>query len=156
VTADDNPPGAAAGPAEDAAAAPLRALVVDDDVGIRRLVMRVLERKGFVVDTARDGAEGLEKIADTIYAVVVLDLMMPRVDGAAVLKFLSEHHPEQLPAVIVMTAYGATAVERLKPPPAYFITKPFNVEDLINEVTACVQAATPHSDDPAKPAADPE
>jgi DNA-binding response OmpR family regulator len=149
VTVDDTSAGAAS--------APLRALVVDDDVAIRRLVMRVLERKNFLVDTARDGAEGLEKIAGTTYAVVVLDLMMPRVDGAAVLKHLSENHPEQLPAVIVMTAFGASAVERLRPPPAYFITKPFNVEDLINEVAACVRASTPTpADGSAKPPTDTE
>ena len=119
--------------------AALRALVIDDDVAIRLLVTRILERRDFVVDTARDGAEGIEKLAAAVYDVIVLDLMMPRVDGAGVMKYLAEYHPAQIPTVIVMTAYGAAAAERLMPQPVHFLEKPFDVHELVREVGECIQ-----------------
>jgi CheY-like chemotaxis protein len=118
----------------------LRALVIDDDVAIRLLVARVLERRRFLVDTARDGAEGIEKLGTAEYAVVVLDMMMPRVDGAGVMKYLATYHPAQLPFVIVMTAFGASALDRITPRPAHFLEKPFDVDMLVREVDVCVAA----------------
>lgn len=119
-----------------------RALVIDDDIAIRLLVTRILERRGFIVDNARDGAEGIERIAESAYAVIVLDLMMPRVDGAGVLKYLGEYHPDQLAIVIVMTAFGASAIEQLSPRPAHFLEKPFEVEALVRDVTECLRVST--------------
>jgi CheY-like chemotaxis protein len=119
--------------------ASLRALVVDDDVAIRRLVTRILERRVFIVDDARDGAEAIEKLAVAQYDVIVLDLMMPRVDGAGVMKYLAEYHPAQLPTVIVMTAFGTSIVGRISPPPAHFLAKPFDVHALLDEVQDCIR-----------------
>lgn len=114
-----------------------RALVVDDDAGIRLLLKRILARHQFEVDVARDGGEALEKILASDYAVIVLDLMMPRIDGAAVIRYLEEHCPDQLGNVIVMTAFGASALEAVCPPVARHIEKPFDVNHLLNEVTEC-------------------
>lgn len=108
-----------------------RALVVDDDAGIRILVARVLTRKGFSVDSARDGAEAIEKILQHDYAVIALDLMMPRIDGMGVVRYLKEHKPEKLASVIVMTAFGASVLEKVCPPVSRFIEKPFDIEALV-------------------------
>ncbi|HEY0142860.1 MAG TPA: response regulator [Thermoanaerobaculia bacterium] len=116
----------------------LHALVIDDDIAIRRLVTRLLERRGFVVAAARDGAEGIEKLAADEYHVIVLDLMMPRVNGAGVLKYLGEYHPAQLATVIVMSAFGASTAQ-LSPSPAAFLAKPFDVDALVHEVDQCVR-----------------
>ncbi len=110
-----------------------RALVVDDDAGIRVLVTRILQRHGFEVDSARDGAEAIEWLLQRDYAVIALDLMMPRIDGAGVVKYLSEHMPEKLQHVIVMTAYGSRALEQVCPPVTRFVEKPFDIEVLIAE-----------------------
>jgi CheY-like chemotaxis protein len=118
----------------------LRALVVDDDVAIRRLVTRILQRHAFIADDARDGAEAIEKLALAPYDVIVLDLMMPRVDGAGVMKYLAEYHPAQLPTVIIMTAFGASFADRLSPAPAHFLAKPFDVNALLREVADCVRS----------------
>jgi len=118
---------------------PLQALVVDDDVAIRLLVTHVLQRRQFTVEVARDGAEAIQKLASNAYAVILLDLMMPRVDGAGVMKFLAEYHPDQLSTVIVMTAFGASAFDRLSPLPSHFLEKPFDVDALIAEINACVE-----------------
>jgi CheY-like chemotaxis protein len=114
-----------------------RALVVDDDAGIRILVARILGRQGFAVDSARDGAEAIQKMLQHDYAVITLDLMMPRIDGEAVVKYLAEHRPAQLPNVIVMTAYGAGALEKVCPPVARFVDKPFDINTLIAQVLEC-------------------
>lgn len=114
-----------------------RALVVDDDAGIRLLLKRILVRHQFEVDVARDGGEALEKILANHYAVIVLDLMMPRIGGAHVVRYLEEHRPAQLGSVIVMTAFGASALESVCPPVARHIEKPFDVNELLSEVTEC-------------------
>ena len=108
-----------------------RALVVDDDAGIRILVSRVLTRNGFEVDSARDGAEAIEKMLQHDYGVIALDLMMPRIDGTAVVRYLVQNKPEKLGNVIVMTAYGASALQNVCPPIARFIEKPFDIEHLV-------------------------
>ena len=110
-----------------------RALVVDDDVGIRILVTRVLQRHGFTVDTARDGAEAIEQILQHDYRVITLDLMMPRIDGFGVVKYLTDHMPEKLQSVIVMTAFGKHALHQVCPPVTRFVEKPFDIELLLAE-----------------------
>ena len=117
-----------------------RALVIDDDAGIRVLVSRILERNEFDVDAARDGAEGIEKLAQADYGVIVLDLMMPRLDGVAVVKYLSQYCPEKLPNVIVATAFGSAAVEQVCPPVLHFLEKPFDVATLVSRAIECCRA----------------
>src|SRR5687767_13553878 len=92
---------------------PRRALVVDDDASIRILVSRILSRRGFTVDAVRDGAEAIEKLVEHDYALVTLDLMMPRIDGFGVMKYLTAYQPETLSKVIVMTAFGSRALEQI-------------------------------------------
>jgi len=115
-----------------------RALVVDDDASIRVLVTRILSRHGFAVDAVRDGAEAIEMVLQHGYDVIALDLMMPRIDGFGVVKYLIEHRPELLEKVIVMTAFGAKALAQVCPPVSRFIEKPFDVERLLAETAECV------------------
>lgn len=114
-----------------------KALVVDDDAGIRILVKRILTRHNFVVDVARDGGEAIECIERNDYGVIVLDLMMPRIDGRAVVRYLEKHHPEKLRHVIAMSAFGASAMSSVCPPVGRFLEKPFEVDHLIKEATEC-------------------
>lgn len=120
--------------------APRRALVVDDDAAIRILVARILSRHGFTVDSARDGAEAIEQLLQHDYAVIALDLMMPRIDGFGVVQYLTEHLPAKLENVIVMTAFGTTARQKVCPPVLRFLEKPFDVGVLIAEATRCGEA----------------
>jgi CheY-like chemotaxis protein len=121
---------------EEAVTGERRALVVDDDPGIRVLVTRILTRNGFVVETARDGAEAIEMVLQHDYNVITLDLMMPRIDGFAVVKYLTENRPELLANLIVVTAFGSKALEKI-PPAVRFIEKPFDLNALLAEATAC-------------------
>jgi two-component system response regulator (stage 0 sporulation protein F) len=118
-----------------------RALVVDDDPGIRVLVTRVLTRNGFLVESARDGAEAIEKVLQHDYKVITLDLMMPRIDGFAVVKYLSEHRPDMLANVIVVTAFGPNVIEKICPPVVRIVEKPFDLNALVAEATAVADSA---------------
>lgn len=119
-----------------------RALVVDDDDPIRNMLTKVVERQQFDVDTARDGAEAIEKIDEDGYALIVLDLMMPRVDGFGVLRYMQEHHPAKLACTIIASAVPESEILRQFEIPVYRIhAKPFDLQKLIADIQACTAAA---------------
>ncbi|HEX6642705.1 MAG TPA: response regulator [Thermoanaerobaculia bacterium] len=117
-------------------------LVVDDDDAIRNMVERVLRREHFEVESARDGFEAIEKLAHNDYGTVLLDLMMPRVDGLGVLRFLETEH-QAPPRVIVMTANLHTASETATAQPVFrILPKPFDIRELVSHVRECHGEAT--------------
>lgn len=113
-----------------------KVLVVDDDDAIRNMVERVLRREHFEVESARDGFEAIEKLSRNDYATVLLDLMMPRVDGLGVLRFMET---EQKPArVIVMTASTNHANETATAAPVFrVLPKPFDIHQLVSHIREC-------------------
>ncbi|HUR79199.1 MAG TPA: response regulator [Thermoanaerobaculia bacterium] len=114
-----------------------KVLVVDDDDSIRMMVERVLKREHFEVESARDGHEAIEKLSGNDYATVLLDLMMPRIDGHGVLRFL-EQNAEAPPKVIVMTANPADASVTASAPPVFrILSKPFDISQLVSHVREC-------------------
>lgn len=118
-----------------------RVLVVDDDDAIRLMVERVLKRERFHVESARDGQEAIEKLSNDEFGTVILDLMMPRVDGHGVLRFLDERREGQ-PRVIIMTAsLHDAAATREKKPVFRILPKPFEIRDLVAHVRDCLQNA---------------
>jgi DNA-binding NtrC family response regulator len=117
-------------------------LVVDDDDAIRTLVERVLRREKFEVESARDGHEAIEKLSRNDYATILLDLMMPRVDGLGVLRFLERERPHVGKSVIVMTANLHGAAEAATAAPAFTVLpKPFDIRQLIGHVRKCCGGA---------------
>ncbi len=114
-----------------------RILVVDDDDAIRALLFIVLRKRGFVVDTARNGAEALERCGTCQYSVALLDLMMPRKSGYEVLDELAKVPAAERPVVIVLTA--GPEPRNLDPQlVAGSIRKPFDMQLLVDTVTGCV------------------
>jgi CheY-like chemotaxis protein len=121
----------------------MKVLVVDDDDAIRSMVERVLRREQFEVESARDGFEAIEKLARNNYAAVLLDLMMPRVDGHGVLRFLETERPAEKPWVIVMTANMQGASETADAKPVFrVLPKPFDISQLISHVKECGQLSS--------------
>lgn len=120
---------------------PKKILVVDDDDAIRTMVERVLRREKYDVECARDGFEAIEKLARNDYGTVLLDLMMPRVDGLGVLRFLETRQAEPCPRVIVMTAnlQGGLATTAAQPV-VRVLPKPFDIRELITHVRECIGA----------------
>lgn len=117
-----------------------RVLIVDDDEPIRTMLTKIVERQNLDVDVARDGQEAIDRITtDHGYAVILLDLMMPRVDGFQVLEYLSRNHPEKLARTIVASAIPESEVRRRFEGHVYRIhAKPFDMARLIGDVKACV------------------
>jgi ammonium transporter, Amt family len=89
-----------------------RALIVDDDRDSRRLVRQVLEAAGWSVTEASDGRDGLERIADARPDLVVLDLLMPEVDGFRFAEELSRHESWRAIPILVLTAKDLSDRER--------------------------------------------
>lgn len=116
-------------------------LVVEDDPAIRRLVKMVLRREGFLVEEAADGLEAVLKLGLSEYDVIILDLMMPLVDGFTFLKTFAEHDPERLQKVIVTSAASPAVIrERLVGAPFAVLPKPFDISTLADCVRACIRA----------------
>lgn len=112
-----------------------KVLVVDDDDAIRTMVERVLRRDHYEVESARDGYEAIEKLTRNDYATVLLDLMMPRVDGHGVLRFLENEHSEPTPPVIVMTANIPVVHDTAEARSVFrVLPKPFDISQLLAHV----------------------
>jgi CheY-like chemotaxis protein len=115
-----------------------RILVVDDDDAIRALLFTILRRRGFLIDTARNGVEAIACIERCSYSLMLLDLMMPQMSGWDVLRHLDQCGSERpLPLVIVLTAGN----EPRDLNPTYVagtVRKPFDVELLLDTITACI------------------
>jgi len=111
-----------------------KVLVIDDEPKIVSFVTRALTARGYDVDSAENGAEGLELIRMGGYAVVVLDLRLPDIDGIDVLRSTLEERPDQ--QVIVLSALPDvdTKVRCLDIGAADYITKPFSLTELIARV----------------------
>ena len=120
-----------------------RALVVDDDDPIRSMLAKVIERLDLDVDTARDGGEAIRMIDSNEYSCVILDLMMPRIDGFAVLRHMRSKHPELVPHTIIASAVPETEIVRRLAGDAIFgiHAKPFEIGALLDDVRACTHIA---------------
>ena len=121
------------------AGAGVTALVVDDETAVRRFAVRVLERDGFEVLEATDGAEALDLLKQgSSVDVVVSDIVMPRMNGVELMQALSASHI-RLP-VILMSGYATAALSELGiAAPCSILTKPFSAERLLAEVHRCVR-----------------
>ncbi|HEX6088408.1 MAG TPA: response regulator [Thermoanaerobaculia bacterium] len=116
-----------------------RVLVADDDQAIRQLVCTIVKREGLEVDCAADGAEAIEMMREHDYSVLLVDLMMPRVDGFGVIEFLKSHPTPQKPVVLVITAYADQRFKEVDPNVVTgVVRKPFEVAELGNLVRLCV------------------
>jgi two-component system response regulator PilR (NtrC family) len=108
----------------------LKILVVDDEEIIRNILLDMLRQDGHTVDQAVDGYDALEQLESSSYDLVLSDLTMPRLDGAALLKIIRERWPEIL--VIIITAYGSvnSAVSAMREGAYDYVTKPFLLEEI--------------------------
>ena len=115
-----------------------RVLIVDDDAPIRKLLTVVLHRRGIASDCAVDGVEGWAKLERCHYALILLDLMMPRMSGYEVLEKLSALPAGLRPPVVVLTA-GAKPT--LRPDLVLtLIRKPFDLDVVADVVLAALES----------------
>ena len=116
-----------------------RILVVDDSPEIRDILLTALRRRFLVVDQARDGAEAIALLRENTYAVVLLDLLMPEVDGFAVLDAI-DHDAAHQPVVLVVTAADASVTTRAAARKIHgIVKKPFDPMEVAQIVADCAE-----------------
>jgi two-component system response regulator MprA len=123
-----------------------RILVVDDEPSVREALKRALTVEGYDVDVAADGGEALERIARDQPDALVLDILMPRVDGLELcrtLRRIGNHTP-----ILMVTARDAVAdrVEGLDAGADDYLVKPFALEELLARVRALLRRTTGDAD----------
>jgi DNA-binding response OmpR family regulator len=112
----------------------MRILVVEDEPRILAFVARGLECEGFMVDVATDGVEALRAARSERYDVVVLDLLLPRLDGLAVLRDLRQQQPD-LPVLILSARSDLpTRLRGFELGAHDFLVKPFSLDELIARI----------------------
>ena len=126
---------------------PKRILVVDDDENILSLERTILEQKGFEVTTAGGGAEALEIIGQSDFDLVLLDVMMPEIDGFTVCRRIKEEPRTKEVPVIFLTAKGGgeALAEGFESGAIMYINKPFTANKLLTIVNTMLEppAAAP-------------
>jgi two-component system sensor histidine kinase/response regulator len=107
-----------------------RILVIDDEPGIREGCRRALRSQGCLVDTAENGEQGLAKIEQDGYDLVLIDVMMPGISGIELISHIHQHDPESVCIIITGYATIELAVAAIKQGAYDFLTKPFTTDDL--------------------------
>jgi DNA-binding response OmpR family regulator len=120
-------------------------LVVDDDAKIVRLVRTYLEREGFTVVTAGDGPAALDAIETHRPALVVLDLMLPELDGRAVIRAVRRDEEAGRTPILVLSARSSTIdrIAGLEDGADDYLPKPFSPAELVLRVKSILRRATP-------------
>jgi DNA-binding response OmpR family regulator len=132
------------------ASAPGRSiLVVDDEATIREVIRRYLERDGFSVREAADGYAALDALADEVPDLIVLDLMLPGVDGLTLTRQIrtpkpgAEREARHRVPIIMLTARGETSdrIRGLDQGADDYVAKPFSPQELVSRVRAVLRRA---------------
>jgi len=127
-------------------ARPMRILVLEDEARIRAFLARAFEAEGFAVDVVGDGEQGLALALVGSYEFVILDLLLPGLDGLEVLRVLHEERP-QLPVLILSARSDlATKLQGFELGAVDYLAKPFSLEELL--ARARVQLRRAHRVDP--------
>ncbi|MEB4867598.1 response regulator transcription factor [Priestia megaterium] len=118
-----------------------RLLLVDDEDRIRRLLKMYLEKEGYIIEEAADGHEAIEKALHIDYDLIVLDLMMPGIDGIEVCKQIRE---KKATPIIMLTAKGeeVNRVQGFEVGTDDYIVKPFSPREVVLRVKALLRRSS--------------
>lgn len=113
-------------------------IIVDDEPNIVMTLEYTFKKNNFEVYIARDGSEAIEILNEVIPDVIMLDIMMPKVDGYQTLKFVKEHNNLKNTKVVFLTAKNkASDIDKgLKLGADKYLTKPFSVKKIVSEINA--------------------
>ena len=119
---------------------PMRLLVIEDEVRLLRNLAKALREEGYAVDTAADGEEGLYKAQNNAYDAVVLDVMLPKLDGWQILERLRK---TQTTPILMLTARDTPAdrVRGLDGGADDYLVKPFDLSELFTRLRALIRRA---------------
>jgi DNA-binding NtrC family response regulator len=115
-----------------------RILIVDDEAAIRESLETLLTLEGYAVDAAVNGEEGLDRVEEHAYDLILLDLALPGKSGLEILPLIRERHPS-LP-VIMITAYGKVdnVVDAIRSGAQNFVQKPWDNEKLLADIRSAI------------------
>jgi CheY-like chemotaxis protein len=111
-------------------------LIVDDDPAIRKMLVEVLSLEGYPTETADNGRQALEMLAKSGPRIVLLDLLMPEVDGRGVISQLNEDPQERQRHRIILVSAWANLEAARDLQADGSLAKPFNVNQLLNVITS--------------------
>ncbi|NOY78461.1 MAG: response regulator transcription factor [Calditrichaeota bacterium] len=117
----------------------MRILLVEDDAKVARFIRNGLKEEGFAVDVAEDGKQGLDFARDFEYDVIILDILLPKLDGISVLKAIRTHDPQT--PILMLTAMDTLEdkVRGLNKGADDYLTKPFAFEELLARIRALLR-----------------
>ena len=130
-----------------------RILVVDDEPKIRSFIGRALAAAGYVIDFSGSGADGVRSALASRYDLVILDLVMPDLDGRQVLGKLLAARPDQAVIVLSCVADVAAKVDLLERGAQDYLTKPFSLAELLARVRVRLRTDPPAFAEPGHPSA---
>ena len=121
----------------------MRILIVEDDRALREMLVRRLQREGYAVDASGDGIEGLEYALSAAYDAILLDIMLPGMDGLSVLSALRAR--DYAGGILLLTARDAVAdrVRGLDAGADDYLIKPFSCDELSARLRALLRKHTP-------------
>jgi len=123
-----------------------RVLVVDDEPDLVRILQFGLQSAGYVVESASDGQEGLKKAREVKPDIILLDLMLPKLDGYKICRLLKfDERFKQIPIIILSarTQEGDQALA-LEMGANRFVTKPYNFSEILTHVEELLKSASLH------------
>ncbi len=114
----------------------MRILVVEDELHLSEALSHILKKNNYTVDVSNDGESGLDNALTGIYDVIVLDIMLPKMDGITILKTIRQEGIET--PVILLTARGEISdkVKGLDSGADDYLSKPFNTDELLARIRA--------------------
>jgi DNA-binding response OmpR family regulator len=117
----------------------MKVLLVEDESKVANFVMRGLEEEGYSVDVAGDGRTGLDLVTARDYDIVLLDLMIPEIDGLEVLKRMRESGIETPVLIITAKSTKEDVIKGLDTGSDDYLTKPFSFEELLARIRALLR-----------------
>lgn len=124
-----------------------KALIVEDDPTTRILLRRLVEAQSCDVDEAKDGAIAIQMLDHSDYAVVLLDIVLPKVSGTEVMDHLFRTNRAMLERVIVVTGLNLDEVRKLFPTVCNALPKPVMPQRLMETVNKCLRQTSQTSDE---------
>ena len=125
----------------------LKALIVEDDESTRVLLRRLVQAQNCDVDEAKDGESAITLLEKNDYAVILLDIVLPKMSGTDVMDHLYKTNPAMLERIIVVTGLNIEEVRKLFPTVCNALPKPVIPQRLMESLNKCLRESAPQAAD---------